>query len=259
MADSFISYALPFADDAALHAQYVGGAISVRTGRLLEDLDSLAGSCAYRHVLPAGADIADARAHGLYIVTAAVDRIDLLRPLSAAAPENLRLSGFVSFCSRSTMEVLIVLESDGAAGVEAGPVLVARFTMACRDGRTAQARAVPQLAVDGADEDAIVALGRDQRERKLAAQASSLDVAAPSAEESARLHRLFSGSFTPSDGRDAPPADVVLMQDSGLSTAVRCPSMGRGRADLSAAHDAPARAQRARRHVRVALEPVAAC
>lgn len=42
---------------------------SIRVGRLFEDLDTLAGSVAYRHVLPEGASQQEA-SKALYLVTA---------------------------------------------------------------------------------------------------------------------------------------------------------------------------------------------
>lgn len=90
--DSFISFDLPFESDPALHEVYVGGGTSIRIGRLFEDLDTLAGAVAYRHVLPEGCTPRDASKFGLYLVTASVDRLDMLRPLSAIEPEDLRVS-----------------------------------------------------------------------------------------------------------------------------------------------------------------------
>jgi acyl-coenzyme A thioesterase 9 len=116
----------------------------------MEDLDSLAGSISYRHVLPDNASISDARAAGIYLVTAAIERLDMLRPLSATQPENLRLSGHISYTSRSSMEVLVKLESvSRARGLQDNPeaILVGRFTMACRDAKTGKAHPIPQLIV----------------------------------------------------------------------------------------------------------------
>lgn len=203
--------------------KYVGGATSIRVGRLMEDLDSLAGSVSYRHVLPDNATIADARAAGIYLVTAAVDRLDMLRPLDATQPENLRLTGHISYTSRSSMEVLIKLESvSRARGQQTAPeaILVGRFTMACRNAKTGKAHPIPQLVVEGPDEEAIWQLGKEQKERKQQLQTQALDVSPPSAVESARLHNLFYGQAALFKRGTPTPPEVVWMKDSGLSTAL---------------------------------------
>lgn len=160
----------------------------------MEDLDTLAGSVAYKHVLPDGHTTKDAHRANLYLVTAAVDRVDMLRPLDASQPENLRLSGHVSYTGSSSMEVLVRLDSvSPRKNLQDNPqaILVARFTMACRDTRTGKAKHIPALVTDSADEKALFELGKEQKERKKAVSAESLELQPPNNEESKRLHTLF--------------------------------------------------------------------
>lgn len=62
----------------------------------MEDLDALAGAISYKH-----ADDGKADSSPLTIVTASVDRIDLLKPLGVS---DLRLSGHVTYVGYSSME-----------------------------------------------------------------------------------------------------------------------------------------------------------
>ena len=58
-------------------------------------------------------------------------RLDMLRPLSATDPEDLRLSGWVSYTSRSSLEIFVKLESVSARkGLQDDPetLLLGRFT-----------------------------------------------------------------------------------------------------------------------------------
>ncbi|EGD76244.1 hypothetical protein PTSG_11662 [Salpingoeca rosetta] len=73
MADSYTEVCLPFSTDKLLQEEYLTYAGSIRVGKILEDLDALAGTIAYRHC-------DDTTHYGpLTIVTASVDRITLLK------------------------------------------------------------------------------------------------------------------------------------------------------------------------------------
>lgn len=75
MQDSYSELILPFHSQPALLEQYTNAKGGLRTGKLMEHLDSLAGSIAYKHVLgPGRGDVINVHHGGFYIVTAAVDR-----------------------------------------------------------------------------------------------------------------------------------------------------------------------------------------
>jgi acyl-coenzyme A thioesterase 9 len=64
-------------------------------------LDALAGAIAYKHVDNSAED------PPVTIVTASVDRLDLLLPNQ---PEDLRLSGHVAYVGKSSMESAYILD-----------------------------------------------------------------------------------------------------------------------------------------------------
>ena len=75
MHDSYSQIELPFASTPELLEQYVNAWGGIRIGKLMEHLDSLAGSIAYKHMLgPNVETISNVKERGFYIVTAAVDR-----------------------------------------------------------------------------------------------------------------------------------------------------------------------------------------
>lgn len=248
MEDSYVEVDLPFESDPALLEQYIGAFTSIRVGRIMEgkrvvnkdntqgffaksdhlhiDLDSLAGSVAYKHVLPDGADARDAAKSGLYVVTAAVDRLDMLRPFSPDEPEDLRLSGHVYSVGRSTMEITVRLQSiSRRKGLRDTPetILLGRFTMACRDKETGKAKAVPQLITEGEDEIMLEKLGKEQRDKKLAQIGKSLQVVPPNEEESKMLHRVFT-QFQEyyKDGANIPEEIVWMRKGTQLTSALMC-------------------------------------
>jgi acyl-coenzyme A thioesterase 9 len=77
MHDSYAQIDLPLASSPALFEQYTNARGGIRTGKLMEHLDSLAGSAAYKHVLGPEASTLQGgvKERGFYIVTAAVDRL----------------------------------------------------------------------------------------------------------------------------------------------------------------------------------------
>lgn len=193
MGDSYVQLDLPFSTEASLREQYVGGISKVRIGRLMEDFDSLAGAAAYKHVLPDGVDLADASKYGFYLVTAAVDRMDLLRPLQNAdgSVPDLRLSGHVSYTTSSSLEVFLRMATlPSSPDEDTATILVGRFAMACRSVSGGK-HSVPQLLVDGPEEQAMWQMGRDMRQGKKKRSSASLNKTPPTAEEAAMLHDLF--------------------------------------------------------------------
>ncbi|KAL8279297.1 hypothetical protein RQP46_008334 [Phenoliferia psychrophenolica] len=221
MEDSFVAMDLLFSQDAALREQYVGGQAKVRMGRLMEDFDSLAGTAAYRHVLPDGATPADAASHGLYIVTAAVDRMDMLRPLTNASGEvpDLRLSGHVSYATESSLEVFVRLSTIPTATEPAATILLGRFAMACR-ASTGGKQKIAQLEVVGPEEEELFEMGKEMREGKKARSQLSLDKQPPNPKEAKMMHDLFVGRAE-IFRRNAPtPKEVVWMSDTAVNAAL---------------------------------------
>lgn len=100
MSDSYVELYLPFKSDPLIKEEYVNFYGGVRLSKVFEDLDALSGSIAYLHC-----DDGDPATPPLTIVTASVDRIDLLDSLSLN--EDYKLSGFVTYVGTSSMEVSI--------------------------------------------------------------------------------------------------------------------------------------------------------
>lgn len=96
MSDSYMEMYLPFKSSPPLLEEYIFVDGRIRTGKLLEDLDALAGVIAYKHI-----DNGDPEAPPVTVVTACVDRLDLLLP---KAVEDYKLLGHVTYVGTSSME-----------------------------------------------------------------------------------------------------------------------------------------------------------
>jgi len=121
-------------DMREMYRQHGRGA--VRMGRILEDLDSLAGNIAFFH-----ADDDDDTTKTPQLVTASVDRVRLNRPLSL--DKNVVIRGEVAFVGTSSMVIRMEADDDNSATRDATvddertePALAADFTFVARDPET---------------------------------------------------------------------------------------------------------------------------
>ncbi|RXW18653.1 hypothetical protein EST38_g7214 [Candolleomyces aberdarensis] len=75
MHDSYSELVLPFASSVQVLEEYINASGGIRSGKLMENFDSLAGSIAYKHMLgPSVKSVGSIEDRGFYIVTASVDR-----------------------------------------------------------------------------------------------------------------------------------------------------------------------------------------
>ncbi|PPQ64908.1 hypothetical protein CVT24_008248, partial [Panaeolus cyanescens] len=176
MEESYSEITLPFGSSSQLLEQ------------LMEHLDSLAGSIAYKHMLgPATHTLGRIDERGFYIVTASVDRLDMLAPLCSS--RDLRLSGQVIYTGRSSMEVAVKMEAFGNGRPEE-TVMLGRFSMVCRDAHTHRARKVNPLVCTTPEEKSLYQLGELVKQRRQEIAQISLSRVPPSSAEAAELHAM---------------------------------------------------------------------
>jgi acyl-CoA hydrolase len=170
-ADSALEQVLAFSTDAALRGQYVNNRGDVRFGLVLELLDGIAGPTARRH--------ADADQKGITVVTAAVDRIDVIKPIRI--DQDLTAKAMVNYAGTSSMEVGVRLESGSER------VASAHFTMVALDG-TLKPTPVPQLAPATDLEKQRWTAAEQRRQERLARRNAGREPLTP--EEAAAVHNL---------------------------------------------------------------------
>lgn len=199
MYDTYTEILLPFASSPKLFEQYTNAWGGLRIGMLMEHLDSLAGSISYKHMLGPGVEtLGRIHERGFYIVTASVDRLDVLAPLMPV--RDIRLSGIVIYTGTSSMEVAVKMEALGASGVQ-DTLLLGRFSMVCRDAQTRKARPVNPLILGSREETALYSIGENAKKRRQSLALRSLSRVPPSSTEAEELHSIY----------------LQYGQDSGLS------------------------------------------
>ena len=176
-AESSIKMIMPFSKDLELRERYINFFGALRLGKLLEDLDLIAGQVAYKHT--EGWEL------GLTIVTAACDRIDLLGDLRS--DRDLQFLASINWVGKSSLEVGIRISSKEDRNWKR--VARAYFIMVARyEGK---AETVNFLEPVTKEEKRRFQQGElRQQQRRVIAQTSYL-LNTPTAEESKVLHDLF--------------------------------------------------------------------
>ncbi|KAL1745480.1 HotDog domain-containing protein [Schizophyllum fasciatum] len=231
MTDSYCEIDLPFSAEPKLVDRYTNASGGIRTGKLMEHLDSIAGSIAYKHMLgPSATSVGPIEQAGFYLVTASVDRcarrsvphppptdpphsLDMLGRLDPA--RDLRLSGMVIYTGKSSMEVAVKMASvGGGKGGKDETVLIGRFSMVCLSAETNRATRVNPLVRATAEEERLHAMGEDIKNRRRTIASQSLDRVPPTKAEADALHQLYLKHGDPE--YEPRMHDCVWMSDSRL-------------------------------------------
>jgi len=156
-------------------------------------------------------------------VTAAVERLDVLRPLTNpdGSVSDLRISGHVSYATESTLEVFLRLSTLPAEGSieQADTILCGRFLMAGRK-QSGGKHVGPKLVVEGPVETELFQMGKELREAKKARGSVSLAKVPPTEEEGRLLHEIFVGRSGLYERGAQLPKDVVMMRDTVMTSSL---------------------------------------
>ncbi|KAH6766127.1 Thioesterase/thiol ester dehydrase-isomerase superfamily protein [Perilla frutescens var. hirtella] len=129
-----------FSSDFTLREQYRDPWNEVRIGKLLEDLDALAGTISVKHCSDD-----DYTTRPLYLVTASVDKMVLKKPISVDL--DLSISGALTWVGRSSMEIQLDVTQPPTQSAEAtdSVALTATFIFVARDYKTLKSAPVNRL------------------------------------------------------------------------------------------------------------------
>ncbi|XP_057679854.1 acyl-CoA thioesterase 9, tandem duplicate 1 isoform X2 [Corythoichthys intestinalis] len=211
MKESLLEVHLPLGSQPQLREKYLTFHNTVRFGRILEDLDSLAVLISYSHTYnPA------LKRSPLSIVTALVDKIDM-RQHDIYPDGDIKFSGHVSWVGSTSIEAKMHMTQ--YRNGEYSPVLDATFVMVARDPQNKRAAFVNPLRPEGPEEEELFRQGEANKSRRVELSTASLLKVAPTAEERKIVHGLFLNTLdkkTVSFRSRVLPPDSVWMEDAKL-------------------------------------------
>lgn len=214
--DSKIEKRIELSKNIKLRELFINNWGEVRIGLILEELDRLAGAVSYKHALgqntevvglleamPAGEapntsyrpeSAAAISSVPMVLVTAGVDSIILYRPL--VIKNDLRIVGRVVLAGRSSMEVLLEVDSVVVVNEETGEeklerAIEAHFTMVARSPDGQKAMVIPDLHPTNDEEWKCYKRAQEGRAKRKASTESSIFTTIPRPEEHELLHKLF--------------------------------------------------------------------
>ena len=254
MHESYIEVHFPFSTDVNLQEEYRNFYGGIRFGKIMEDMDSLAGTIAYRHCDAAApltsidhlgnvivnktlqqvteeCNLFSIKNHDnqklakrkLTIVTASVDRIHLNGSFSLG--KDYRLSGFVASVGRSSMEVLLRLEEKTLDETTQWDLrALATFTMVARNPETQKADSVPPLQIITVEEKRLSQAAEERKLKRRQFQEVSLFKSPPLSSEMEHLHALFlkCQEFQSSASSTLKRQDFEWMESNRMETTIIC-------------------------------------
>lgn len=214
MSRTSVSYGL--AGDAILREQYRNPWNGCRIGKLLEDLDALAGTIAMKHCSDD-----NHMTRPLLLVTASVDKISMKKPLFVE--KDLMMRGAVAWVGRSSMEIRMeIIQPNGGRTEKEDVALVANFTFVARDSETKKAAPVNQLVPETEEEKRLYALGEARNELKKQQRKQGIPDASKDEVDKQRLKDiLFEGRIL-CDMPALADRDAVLIRHTKLENAIIC-------------------------------------
>ncbi|KAK9672167.1 hypothetical protein RND81_12G081400 [Saponaria officinalis] len=204
-----------FSEDYVLREQYRNPWNEIRMGKLVEDLDALAGTISYKHC-----SNNDGMARPLILVTASVDKILLKRPIRVDT--DLRLVGAVTWVGRSSMEMqLEVLQSsqDSSRSTDE-QALVANFTFVARDAGTGKSAPINKILPE-TDEEKLLWEQAEARNkmRKMKRREKTIDI---DNKDATRISDLLAEGWIFVDMPALADRDSILIRDTCLQSSIIC-------------------------------------
>ncbi|OMO59185.1 Thioesterase superfamily [Corchorus olitorius] len=204
-----------FSSDYTLREQYRDPWNEVRIGKLLEDLDALAGTISVKHCSDD-----DSTTRPLLLVTASVDKIVLKKPISVDI--DLKIVGDVIWVGRSSIEIQLEViqftkeDSDSSNSV----ALQANFIFVARDSKTGKAAPVNRLSPETENEKFLFEEAEARNNLKKRKRLERRDYG--NGEVKSRLEALLAEGRIFCDMPALADRDSILLRDTRLENALIC-------------------------------------
>nr|XP_017238926.1 PREDICTED: acyl-coenzyme A thioesterase 9, mitochondrial [Daucus carota subsp. sativus] len=202
-----------FSSDYILREQYRDPWNEVRIGKLLEDLDALAGTISVKHCSDD-----DHMTRPLLLVTASVDKMVLKKSISVDI--DLKISGAVIWVGRSSIEIQLEVTqlTNGSTDTFNSVALMANFIFVARDSKTGKAAPVNRLSPETKEETLLYEEAEARNElRKQKRGGDKRDI-----ENGNRLEALLGEGRIFSDMPALADRDSILLRDTRLENSLIC-------------------------------------
>jgi acyl-coenzyme A thioesterase 9 len=160
MQESYAEAIIPLGSEPMLRNRYTNFQNSVRFGRLLEDLDTMAVHISYLHNKSQSIEKNGHMISPIVIVTALVDRIEVLNN-KIDPTKNIKLSGFTSWVGNSSGEITMKMEQETSSNIWS-PLLDAKFLVCARDTNNAGSALMNPLEVVTDEEKTLYQMGQSK-------------------------------------------------------------------------------------------------
>lgn len=204
-----------FSSDFVLREQYRNPWNEVRMGKLVEDLDALAGTISYKHC-----SNEDGMTRPLLLVTASVDRMVLKKPIRVDA--DLKIVGAVTWVGRSSMEIQleVIQSTEGSSNPSDALALTANFTFVARDSNTGKSAPVNQISPETEQEKL---LWEEAEERNKARKKKRIENKKDTEnKDMERLNALLAEGRVFCDLPALADRDSILLQDTRHQNSLIC-------------------------------------
>eukprot|EP00794_Sanderia_malayensis_P005277 gene5277-5944_t len=218
MKDSLREVIIPLGDDQVVRDKYLTFYKTVRIGKLLEDMDTLAGLVGYKYYKgPLQNDSAP-----FALVTASVDKFDLSESF-IRSDKNIKMTGFVSWAGKTSLEITINIDQDDADNAKR--LAEATFVMVARDPIQQKGAIVNKLVPGSEEERRIFDQSNKSRNEKKSSVKQSLFKVSPTAEEREIIHGLFLNTLDPRKSTfhsRVKPENTAWMESTRLKNLIIC-------------------------------------
>ncbi|XP_047317358.1 acyl-coenzyme A thioesterase 2, chloroplastic-like [Impatiens glandulifera] len=211
-----------FSTDFILREQYRDPWNEVRIGKLLEDLDALAGTISVKHCSDD-----DSTTRPLLLVTASVDKMVLKKPISVDI--DLKLVGAVIWVGRSSIEIQLEVTQSAANGAgssvdeEDSVALRGNFIFVARDSKTGKAAPVNRLSPETEKEKGLYEKAEERNaNRKRKRDVVIKEIANGGKGVSSRLEALLAEGRIFCDMPALADRDSILLRDTRLENSLIC-------------------------------------
>ncbi|KAL2330125.1 hypothetical protein Fmac_017706 [Flemingia macrophylla] len=203
-----------FSSDFVLREQYRDPWNEVRIGKLLEDLDALAGTISVKHCSDGASTT-----RPLIVVTASVDKIVLKKPISVNI--DLKIVGSVIWVGHSSIEIQLEVTQSNEEGNDSDSVaLTANFIFVARDSKTGKAAPVNRLSPETDHEKLLFEQAEARsnlRKRKRGGEKKDIENG-----EKNRLKALLAEGRVFCDMPALADRDSILLKDTSLENSLIC-------------------------------------